>query len=1022
MSAPNPSARQHVTAEGGFAYGVVGADLHVYVDGPPSYVLEEWLPPPESDPEWLRELPSRLLSARHEIVPFTGRTDELADLRVWRGAVGRRLAVRWLHGTGGQGKSRLAAAFARDSVAEGWKVVRAVHAPGNVLPGGAGGDLRAVGAGMLLVVDYADHWPLPHLTWLLSNRLLHRPDLPTRVLLLARSTDQWPAVQAALHDSQAATSLQTLEPLRERGGERTEMFEAARDEFAARLGAAPGAPDTTPIRVPPPVPLDGPDFGLTLAVHMAALVAVDAHLHGRRPPTDAAGLVTYLLNREQAHWARLHTQDAGRATAAAGRTYTTPPQVMNRAVFAAALMGTVRREIGRNVVDRVTGSPPAAPHPAERVLADHSVCYPPTGTVRRVTGSPPAAPNPAERVADHSVCYPPSGSEPSVVLEPLLPDRLAEDFLALTLPGHSAQSVYPPSSWAPEALGRLLPHGGDRQPEPWTPRALIFLAASAERWRHMRHDHLYPLLRRAPWLAVAAGGRALGAVAALDDIDMGLLEAIEALLPQREHPDLDPARAVLVERLARHWLAATDDPDRHAVVHGKLASALRGAGRYEEAHNSTVRVVALLERLEAERPGSQTPHLGVAYANLFTSHTSLGQPHEAVEAAERAVHFERLLAETDPEGRFAGLGPDGRQARWALALCDHARALATAGRWADGFRAHATALDVLVQFAEQDAERHGNDLGASLLNIGADLSTAGRGGAAVAATEGAVHLLGPRRAGGPDHPGTYALALSNLSGFLLTWRSALPIGTDWRGRALDASTRAVKINRQRAKANPDALAPSLEQSLRAHAGALEAKGRAAEARVVRAEADELRSRMRPPPDVSGVARADYGPQQAREAIDTLETAVYRYMARIKAPIYTRRLVALLLPVAAQEDAKGLAARTEIADAYRRLAENGSTSDRVNHAEALVRLALHRWAMGRDTGVEDRLRRAVGVYEDLAAADDPDYREDVVRALGLLARFHEEMGAEEEARAVRREIRRHHPPWRWLVRPARRRAP
>ncbi|WP_162688826.1 MULTISPECIES: hypothetical protein [unclassified Streptomyces] len=341
-----------------------------------------------------------------------------------------------------------------------------------------------------------------------------------------------------------------------------------------------------------------------------------------------------------------------------------------------------------------------------------------------------------------------------------------------------------------------------------------------------------------------------------------------------------------------------------------------------------MRVVALLERLEAERPGSQTAHLGVAYANLFTSHTSLGRPQAAVEAAGRAVHFERLLADSDPQGRSAGLGPDGRQARYALALCDHGQALATAGRWADGFRAHATALDVLVLLAEQDTERHRNDLGATLLNIGADLSASGRGGAAVAATEGAVHLLGPRTAVGdppndpndPDHPGTYALALSNLSGLLLTWRHALPVGTDWRSRALDASTRAVKINRHRAGANPDALAPSLEQSLRTHAGALEAKGRAAEARAVRAEADELRSRMRPPPDVSDVSdvpRADL----------------------------------------------------------------------------------------------------------MAADDDPgSYREDVVRTLGLLARFHEETGVAERASAVRREIRRHRPPWRWLVRPTRRGAP
>ncbi|MFJ8666113.1 hypothetical protein [Streptomyces sp. NPDC093600] len=977
---------------------MVGADLHVYVDGLPAYVLEEWLDPAELDPDWLRELPSRLLSARHEIVPFTGRAMELAELRAWRGAGGRRLAVRWLHGPGGQGKSRLAAAFARDSVAEGWKVVRAVHGPGNVVPAGAGGDLRAAGAaGVLLVVDYADQWPLPHLTWLLSNRLLHHPDLPTRVLLLARGTDQWPAVQAAVHDFQAATSLQALTPLRETGGERAEMFEAARDTFAAYLAPAPGAPGTTPLRISPPMALDEPDFGLTLSVHMAALVAVDAHLHGRRTPTGAVGLVTYLLNREQAHWARLHTQDAGRATAAVGRTYTTPPQVMNRAVFAAVLTGTMRSGIGRIVVDQVTAIPPAAPHPADRVLADHSVCYPPSAT------------------------------GPGVVLEPLLPDRLAEDFLALTLPGHSAQDAYPSSSWAPEALGSLLLPGRERRPEPWTPRALTFLAASAERWPHMRHDHLYPLLRRAPWLAVAAGGRALGAVAALDDIDMELLEAIEARLPEGEHPDLEPAYAVLVERLAPHWLAATDDAGEHVSVHSKLAHAKRRAGRYEEAHSSTVRAVEILEQLEAERPGSQTPNLAGAYVNLFASHTSLGQPQEAVEAAQRAVCFERLLTETDSEGQLGGLGPDGRKARWALALCDYGQALRTAGRMAEGFHAHAMALNTLVLLSEQDAERHGDDLGATLLNIGTDLSAAGRGGAAVAATEGAVLLLGHRKGGDqPDHPGTYALALSNLAGLLLTWHRAVPIGTDWRMRALKASTRAVKINRERAKANPDALTPSLEQSLEAHAGALEANGRAAEARTVRAEAAELRSRMRPPPEIS-VPPAEYGPQQVLEsieAIDALETAVYRYMARIK-PVYCRRLVALLLPTAEQQGAKGLAARTEIADVYRRLAEGGSGRDRRDYAEALIQLALHRLEMGRpacDTGVEERLRRAVRVYDDLMADDPEFYRKDVVRTLELLARFHEETGAQEKARAVRREIRRHRPPWQWLLRPARRRSP
>ncbi|MEY2232160.1 hypothetical protein [Streptomyces sp. BF23-19] len=143
MSGQDPSpARQHVSANGGFAYAVIGGDIHVYVDGLPVYVLENWRPAPDPDPEWLRELPRRMLSARHEIVPFTGRAEELADLDAWRSSR-RRLAVRWLQGPGGQGKSRLAAASAREAVADGWKVIRAFHgvrhgradlSPGQVRP------------------------------------------------------------------------------------------------------------------------------------------------------------------------------------------------------------------------------------------------------------------------------------------------------------------------------------------------------------------------------------------------------------------------------------------------------------------------------------------------------------------------------------------------------------------------------------------------------------------------------------------------------------------------------------------------------------------------------------------------------------------------------------------------------------------------------------------------------------------------------------------------------------------------
>ncbi|WP_331748990.1 ATP-binding protein (plasmid) [Streptomyces sp. NBC_00984] len=128
-----------------------------------------------------------MLNSRFEVVGFTGREKELADLRRWRDH-GPRLSVQWLHAPGGQGKSRLAAQFVKESEAAGWTVATAARGPGVAQPSPGTQDLRTdTRAGVLLVVDYADRWPVTHLTWLLSNALLHRPTDQARVLQLART-------------------------------------------------------------------------------------------------------------------------------------------------------------------------------------------------------------------------------------------------------------------------------------------------------------------------------------------------------------------------------------------------------------------------------------------------------------------------------------------------------------------------------------------------------------------------------------------------------------------------------------------------------------------------------------------------------------------------------------------------------------------------------------------------------------------------------------------------------------------
>ncbi len=92
-----PQVTQNVSAVNGFAYEGIGADVHVFDNGLPLYLLANWQQEPAARSDWLLELPSRMLNARRAVVPFTGRSVELESLREWRDN-GPRLAVRWLHG------------------------------------------------------------------------------------------------------------------------------------------------------------------------------------------------------------------------------------------------------------------------------------------------------------------------------------------------------------------------------------------------------------------------------------------------------------------------------------------------------------------------------------------------------------------------------------------------------------------------------------------------------------------------------------------------------------------------------------------------------------------------------------------------------------------------------------------------------------------------------------------------------------------------------------------------------------
>ena len=206
---------QRIRVESGVAYGVLGADLHVWGQGVLLYLLETWRDTPDADVEWLRSPPGRLLNARDRVFIFTGSAAELNLLHQWRGSA-PRLAVRWLYGPAETDRTGLAAKFASESAADNWKVVIATLGSGVVLPPLDRQDLELGAAGgVLLVIDDADHWPWNSLALLLSNKLFHKAvgGTGTRILMIGRTLDPWPGIQHKLISSgQPATSSQRLKP------------------------------------------------------------------------------------------------------------------------------------------------------------------------------------------------------------------------------------------------------------------------------------------------------------------------------------------------------------------------------------------------------------------------------------------------------------------------------------------------------------------------------------------------------------------------------------------------------------------------------------------------------------------------------------------------------------------------------------------------------------------------------------------------------------------------------------------
>ncbi|MFF8810730.1 tetratricopeptide repeat protein [Streptomyces pactum] len=914
---------QIITATGGGRVNAVqhGDQYNYIYRGTPPYRVEPFpVTVPAALPAGLARMPSRLLMARHQVVPFLPRP-ELALLETWRDGESPGLSVRLVHAEGGSGKTRLAAEFAARSAGAGWAVALARHRSEVSSAGGGDQSLAVRAPGLVVIVDYAERWPLEDLITLVrQHRDAARDRL--RILLLARPAGMW--WQGLAHQFTKLDILDVdalrLEGIPDTRGARADMYVAARDRFAEIFA------HTHPTRIGVPGNLDDPAFALTLTIHMRALVDVDAAGRGWTPPpgSSQASLSSYLLDREHDHWRSLH--DRGRGP------LRTTEQAMGRAVYVATLTGILPPDEATAALTR-TGA----------------------------AGTPAAG---RQLVADHAHCYPPAG--PGLVLDPLAPDRLGEDYLALTLPGHEEEFGYHATDpWTITTPGALLaPDHQDGRPAPYTRQALTVLIEAAHRWPHLATRHLDPLLRRHPALALAAGSAALARLTDLPTLDISVLGAINSHFPEGRHTDLDVGIAAVTAHLVHHHLGTFRDPAARAHVLHYLARRQFHAGLRDEALTSGRQALRIWRDLSSTDPAHE-PDLADILTNLGVFLSEVGRREEALTFTQEAVAIRRRLAADNP----AAHEPDS-----AVALTNLGSQLWAVGRREEALAATEEAVAIRRRSAAGGPAAHEPDLANLLTNLGVFLSEVGRREEALTFAQEAAAVF--RRLAAVD-PGThepdFAGALNNF-GNHLSWAGQ-------RKEALAATEEAVAIHRRLAADNPAAHEPDLATSLHSLGSRLSEAGRWEEALTATEEAVTIRRRLataHPTAHEPGLAGA------------------------------LNNLGVLLSEVGRREEA--LTAAEEAVTIRRRLATAHPTAQEPGLAGALNNLGTRLSEVGRREEALTATEEAVTIRRRLTADNPAAHEPDLATSLHSLGtrlseagRHEEALTATEEAVAIRRRL-------------------
>ncbi|QXQ12635.1 AAA family ATPase [Skermania piniformis] len=331
--------------------------------------------------------PAGLLRADAEVLEFAGRESELDTLETW--CADSEPSVLLLHGQGGQGKTRLARAFADQLRRRGW---RCGLTPAD--PGGLARLLDRIDITMgltetttptLIMVDYAEAQrpgiadaddPLV--------RLIERAPRTARFLLIARSAGLW--FEELTDQVGYPRRLLPLLPLPEPPKARAVRYTGAVHAFAEQLPNIDGYRGTDwatlATSVDAPTALADTRFDHLLTLYERALVDL---LQAGPDPVDAAGVQDALLDHERRYWRR--------SARAAGLQLSRP--TLTEAVAGITLFGAADDRQARATVDLLPGLADQTEDVKRRAVAWLRTLYP---DPRR-----PWAPLEPDRLGEHLV-------------------------------------------------------------------------------------------------------------------------------------------------------------------------------------------------------------------------------------------------------------------------------------------------------------------------------------------------------------------------------------------------------------------------------------------------------------------------------------------------------------------------------------------------------------------------------------------------------------------------------------------